>query len=852
MQNKTNTTLPQNPLALPHAAGTFYRALYRLQCHLVHNTTVKALILSAFLPFAACGPVNRFTQVKKVPREYSLNYCGEEIKAPKTDFNKEPWIVFSDRENNRTFLRAGGKVKAQDAGYLDPFLVIKKKGDFLRLVKYEPDILKNGKLEHRKAEYSGWVHKSKLLAVTQSQTDIASGKKNKMLVLFSGTTAILDPEKYFTSDSIKTFKDPELKTVAGNLSPYSIVYPLKISGDGKKTLVSGKPYLKAGQIKEDVLGWVDNSLIRDAGTGLHVNLAGLPEDSLYLIEKNGRTIPLTEEMSDHLAQLSGKYKTVQYAPVSSYSRKGEQSAFRTRILMPLLDRSDNYILNVDGEQITYKTYRALIRKMKKINISFVLEGKEETINRLPQIINALQNIQPLFAPDGDFSLSFNSVTAFGNPPDSVAYTNFNPDYFLLINYLSGKTNENTHPQPVPASQQWPALHKALELLDNQRDATNLIVLIGETGGATENIDTTILRRLAENNCRIAAFQIYAGKSDRYNNFILNAAQMISATSGDHLKTKRKILVTPGQIRKTNLFKESDSAKNTFHLDFPDNSIEPGLLSFPKKSEELPMEILSENMDTIISRIKQDNQAIIKQLDHAFNTSGKNRTRFDHLFASNFELETGQPPQKLLATFTQDPPGWYLPSGILLTDTPLNDTIDFHLMLSELEMNDLKEFIKTLSAVEVEIKDKSGEKKKKKREKICNCPEDDLFAQPENKRETWNPFIPPEYANTRKVRKNIFRRYTQSINDCKLCEEKGDRLKSMSLSEAQRRITGSPSYNRGLTSFYLSDIKDREKIPDEMLDRLVNYFKQKAGELEKAEPFESNGETYYWVKRELLP
>jgi hypothetical protein len=811
------------------------------------------LIPTAFLLLiTSCGPVNRFTRAKKVPREYSLNYCGGEIKAPKTDLNKEPWIVFSDRENNRTFSRAGGKVQAGNAAYLDPFLVIKQKGDFLCLVKYTPGILKNGKLEYRKAEYSGWMHKSRLLLNRQSVTDITSGKKNRMLLVFSDTTALHEPEKYFISDSVKLFRDPELKASAGKASPYSIVYPLKMSDDGKKTLVSKKTALDVDEAKAGVLGWVDNSLIKDIGTGLHVNLTGLPKDSLYFFEKNGQPVHLTEDMQEAFSHLSEQYKTIQYSPVSSYSVQGSRSAFRTRILMPLFDLSGNYIFNVNGEQIPYKSYRTITREMKKINISFVFEGREETVARFPQLINALQNMQDLFEPDGVFSLSFNSVMSFGAVPDSVVYTTFSPDYASLVNFLSSMTENNVRPQPLQERRQWPALHKALELQDSHRDAANLIILIGETGYATPGVDTAILRRLTENNCRIAAFQVYADKGDAYNNFVLDAAQMITASSGDRLQTKREMLVTPGQIRKENVFIESpDQAKNTFRLDFPDRSINQGILYFPPKSEEIPMEILAENLDTILSQIKQDSRDVIRQMEQSFNVSGKNHTCFDSLFVRNFELKTALPSKKLLASFNNEAPGWYLPSGTFIIDDWTNDTVDFHLMLSEQEMNELKEFIKSLSALEVDLKYRSG-KKEGKQKQVCNCPEDELFTRPENKRETWNPFIPPEYENTRKVRKNIYRQYTQSIQYCKLCREKNSQLQSMNLSEAQRRITGSPSSNRGLASFLLSDIKDREKLPDEMLDRLINYFKEKAGELEKAEAFQSNGETYYWVKRELLP
>ncbi|MFV0325263.1 MAG: type VI secretion system protein TssR domain-containing protein, partial [Bacteroides xylanisolvens] len=217
----------------------------------ITDRIILLTLLTTLLFVSSCGPVHRFTRVKKTPREYSLNYCGGDIKAPKTDLNKEPWIVYSDREKNQTYNNAGGKVKAKDVDYLDAFLVIgtKSKGEYLKLIKYTPDILKNGKLDYKKAEYYGWMHKSKLLLNQQSVTDINSGKKNKMLAVFADTLYINEPEKYFAADSLKLYKDLDQKSQAGTISPYSIIYQLKQSADGTTTLVAKKPYIKAETVK---------------------------------------------------------------------------------------------------------------------------------------------------------------------------------------------------------------------------------------------------------------------------------------------------------------------------------------------------------------------------------------------------------------------------------------------------------------------------------------------------------------------------------------------------------------------------------------------------------------------------
>lgn len=64
-----------------------------------------------------CAPVNRFTQLKKLPRDYSENYQIPGIKAPKSGEHKKPWIVWSDRVGNATCVNLGGRVKAADTPF---------------------------------------------------------------------------------------------------------------------------------------------------------------------------------------------------------------------------------------------------------------------------------------------------------------------------------------------------------------------------------------------------------------------------------------------------------------------------------------------------------------------------------------------------------------------------------------------------------------------------------------------------------------------------------------------------------------------------------------------------------------
>lgn len=840
------------------------------------NKSLAPIILSVLLISYSCGPVHRLTRTNKIPREYSLNYCGGDIKAPKTDLNKEPWIVYSDREKNESYNNAGGKVKAKDIDYLEPFLVIGKKNkyEYLKLIKYTPEILKNGKLDYKKAEYYGWIHKSKLLLNQQSVTDIASGKKNKSLTIFADTIPIENPEKFFAIDSIKLYKDTELKTQVGTLSPYSIIYQLKESEDGMAVLIAKKPYIKPEEVKNEVLGWIDKSLIKDIGTGLHVNLNTVPSYTTQFLIKRSKPINITEDISAMSAALSEQYQTIKYNPVSSYSIRDSQIAFKTRMALPIFDYSNNYIFNVDGNPISQRQFRTIARELKKINITFVFEGGEQTISQFPQIVNALQNLQALFEQTNEnYSYLFNCVMTFDETGKLLRPLNFGftSDYSQIVNFLSDKAESKVQLRAIKLPRgSWSALHKAVDACTPHKDATNLIVLIGDRM-STSGLDATLTNKLLQNNCRIIGFQVYAGDGDDYNNFVLDVEDMINSYADGMIKKKRDILVSPEQIKRMNHFKQAMTEQNGYRLDFPNNSITQGGLFFPQKSKLLPMEILTNNVDTIIRQIKEDNRTTSQYISKAFRTVGNNRTKFDSLFVQNYNIDTTRIPQKkLIRSFINETPGWYMPSKTIVLEDSTNKAVDYRLLLSEREMKELKEFVASLSDKEVDFIDEKEKKDEKAKRKPCNCPEDDLFIELDKKQASINDRDTATnsdsiqqveqkqrrksiyYANTKKIRKHLTKILLKSIKYCKLCKEKNSDLKYLTLAEAQYRITGSPVATELLQSIQIKDLKNKEKVTDEQLEKLILYYKKMKKELDKAEQFESNGEIYYWVDRRLLP
>lgn len=55
-------------------------------------------------------------------------------------------------------------------------------------------------------------------------------------------------------------------------------------------------------------------------------------------------------------------------------------------------------------------------------------------------------------------------------------------------------------------------------------------------------------------------------------------------------------------------------------------------------------------------------------------------------------------------------------------------------------------------------------------------------------------------------------------------------------------------------YRVKDLKDKDMITDVELDMLIEYFKEKKKMLDEAagKSFKSNGQTYYWIDRKMLP
>ncbi len=835
------------------------------------NKYTPFLVLS-FLLFGlfSCAPVHHFTFLKKTPRSYSMNYCGTDIKAPKTTYKREPWIVISTQNSIDSYQNPGGKVKFKKINFLEAFYVIKEKGDYLRLVKYDPSIINDNVFASRvkkpkKAQYYGWVHKSELLMTRQSVTDLATGYKNKAVVVIRDSVPVIQHELFIQDDSIWTFKDEDLTIRYKKVPFHEILYVLKKSTDGKSTFVANKTVLLPDSITSDVLGWVSSSLVKEIGQRLYVKNSPFLSDSSYypsLFTWKGvlDTALITEELHNGITDFSQRNIAFRYSPILSYTKQDSNDVcFKTGLPIQIIDNTESFVFNVNGNKIPYRRFKELECNLRKLNLLFVFEGKEQALKNYSGVLNILQNLQPSFEDKEDiFQYRFGAVTAY---PRKSTHVNGYPEieaigltdsYQEMIDFLSVRADSIQNYRPLPSRYTWSGVRKAMGMIEEQSrpDETNVMIIIGESG-YSEWVDSVLVRRIANANCRILGYQMHSETSNEGNNFVLQIDNLIEHCAKVTSITKREKIVYANQVKAFNRYREHE--KNVYSLDFPDRSMTQGWIVFPEKDYNMPLNLLGSSIGTMLMEVKYDNDLIINSLNSAFSTV-ENGYRYCPLWRNYNQIDSvWLSDSRFTKGFTTLLPAWYLPSQPIRVSHEEERALKYNLLVSEEELDEIKKFYRQLVRYEPDYKYKGYKKKKRK---ACNCPDDELVV------ETLEVEVDsvgiPEYLSTRKIRNHLTRIFLRELKACKVCKIKRNTMKGYTLSEAQQKIMGHPSKDVMMNTIVIRDLKRRKYLSDSELDELIQYYKGRKEKFERGlmnfsiPKFESNGQIYYWIDRELLP
>ncbi|WP_010664695.1 type VI secretion system protein TssR domain-containing protein [Marinilabilia salmonicolor] len=784
------------------------------------STFCYSFSLFAFLIImGACAPVNRITRINPYPREYSHNFYGSHQVESKSDKNNDPWIVYSANLSNQTVTRPRKLEKKEDISLLEPFYVIRQRGDFLKLIKYNPEIVRGRRPDRKKAEYMGWIHQSKMILSSSSFTNPHSGFKNKTITAITDTFSLSNASRLIQNDSVLLFANQNLKKPVGKIGFHEVVYVMQKSVDRKKVFITNKPEISVEEIDQITAGWTSVSLIQNLGERLFCRWSK-PDSANSMVE-----------------YYSG---ITTYSPV--YSRSGLEDSVRIKTgdFHPVIDRSENFILNVNGNPVYYPEYKELERKLHDINVIFVFEAAQNTMEQFPSLVNSVQNLQMLFANDTtEFNYRFGAVMAMkmGNDlmVDSYGLVD---DYAGIFNFVSGRLLQLSHYKPINSTNAWSGLRKAVKMAGQDPDATNVIVLIGENGQYYNQSYSSLIFQLGNNNCRLFCNQVYSGGANRYNNFSLQLTEIIEKYAHLVSDKKKDLIVDASQFCSENVFTESQ--KNYFRLDYPERSMTQGAIVFPEKEKMLSLEMFSSSLDSFITEVKADNQLLIDSYQNAFRDLGNSKNRCDEDFLRSFELTSPDLfKEELSQNFKQVTPFWVYPQE----KSFFKKEIDFSLLLNQQEFDDLQNFYDELTRFTVTSNSSAH--------RVSGA---EMFSLPADQGVGTNVTTPsPVYHSNVKVRGHLKELLTRRLLHGKIKSSLAPVVQNLSIGYALEMSTGMPVNWKFLNQFRIRDLMDKNTLSDKTLEEIIGYFEDQKDKYESAdfEGFNSLGQSYYWVTQNSL-
>lgn len=803
---------------------------------------IRIFVWGLFLNAIGCTPVNQLTRVTKTPKIYTQNFCCEP-KIKRYFSKRTPWIVYSQQDQNPTFHHPAGKVILKKATYMEAFLVIAKKGEYLQLIKYAPDIIEKNSLKNRKQiQYYGWIHQDKVVPSSHALTDIASGRTHKMITSIKNEKTLENTEKFFSQDSLILYKEPQLINPIHKIALHAPVYLYKKNNDRSKSLVFAKSLITPENASQIVSGWTSSSLIMPYGLSFYSNLSQMPIEKITLTDASKK-----DSLQDSSVAMASQETFVSLRPILSLEQKEKSVQLNTQLPVSVIDNDANYIYALSGNAITYKQFKEIQQQLKQINIIFAFENQPSVVALFEALVVSINQLKNQLPSQNQFQYRIGAVVGFAQQYNALLEIPLSDDLDATLKKLEQVADNKSKRTPSQAIS-WRATLRACQMLSKYKNENNLIVVVGENGNDKEHIDNHLIDNIVAAKARLLGYQLYSDAGNRYNNFILQIQDIIERSTQEITKKKKDILVHSQQLRPANRFIERN--QNVYSLDFPKQSMWQGWMLFPKKKEQIAQDVFITAVDSLITEIQLDSQNIIEQLQTSFSKSGMSRSSINPLWASLQHLSKDyMPPSSFAKPFSREPYTFF-PASVQI-EKQLWAKQKHFLLLSQEELLFIQDFLSDMTKEQVDYTYATKNSKKKEQTKKKSLLEDDGSSDFKNTHEQ-----APQYINTRKVRKSLQKSYYKWVKINKVAPHKKRQIQKMSLAKATQEAIWYPSNSLILQQYNVKDIRDKKKLSDKELDQLIEYFIRKKQDFEQNISPENqihvHGEIFYKIATETLP
>lgn len=574
------------------------------------------------------GQVGNYAKVKKTYRD-TYNFLEGESKG-KQYKDKSQYVVYSDRDNNSSYLDQLGLKTGEKQRFLTPYFVIDETSDFLELVKFDPSVIGKPKgifsffygkkynfKDVKKASYVGWIQKDKLLHFSHSKV---SSKNLKPIIYFLGIQnqeTLFNLKKYIKKDSVLTYNDPNLKIVSKQkFNTNQLVYLYKYNSNKTAALISNVKHLQTSDSLSRKVGWVPSQLIKNIGQRkvLKINedndvLFSASDTVEYSIKKrdiNNSVLFIPEDKLKKDRNILDTINAVSYVPLNVW------------------DHYNNKLINVNGGDVYLREVPTIKKENKIFNFHFVFDCSPELKEKMILQISSLQRIWLLLNDDEqfkDFKFTF-SASSYGcgrfySFPKSDSFASW-LDYLQKV-FLNNKSI-------VVEESNSEGIQKCFREIKNKENEisfnNNIIIVVGENKLNINTQNNSVFKDLAKISSRVLFFQLANTTAREHQDFVLHAKQILENISNEYNKHITNYIIDTKLVVKQNIFTELASEEDNIYLyDAPKNSLYTGGIVFPRVNKNLTSVSLDLALDSVIKKTIKNNDAIVGSLEKGVDKLG---------------------------------------------------------------------------------------------------------------------------------------------------------------------------------------------------------------------------------------
>jgi len=745
------------------------------------------------------------------------------------------WVVFSDREENKTYLDKNCTKPFSSINFMTPLIVADETDNEIRVVEYDPSnipFVENGKKLTFKApaEDKGWIKKSKLLLWQSTLMDDTTRYSIKAVAVKKIESSASGIKNVIKKGSILDVYDAPMQDKKyendKDSKLFEYLFVLKEDKESKMVLLSRKFRTNASNSKQDVLGWVPEKQIHkwDNALCLRINF-----DQSAIDERKERKIDIKffrkpEEAKSYKSGSNPESLPFFYNDPGKEEKdnpyyygfpiignnKSESVIFKTGYVTNTVDVNGNKIFSANTQARYNELYEDAKKAKESVNIVFVLDGSQKSFFKN---INAALNDNLLIGSNemtrNKYKLGaiiYNDSKA--EDEERIIKINLNANKDDFMNRLSkeaAKVPETSINRSSNASPLFEAIQKSCALFGNNK-STNIIILTGTTADVDKKLKNAALKELVAKQAKLYCYQLENKGGSLYDAF-LSECRFLLKESAFQLDTKYfEEKLSKNGLQNARL----DCKENECNLI---NCANSGAILFKDAGESFKPEEVKKKIERLI----KDSEEKLNELLAAYEKNTVSGSK--EMSAENIEQI------KQLAILLQE-------AGIP------KDDID---KLAEQENFQL--FIEAYTTIE---------HKSLSNQLMTRT----LFMQRKEFQRLTDAFDKIAEATTVSSQRDaIISAYKTIINSYK-GEIDQKILDNYSLDDFMKLVTSLPKTNNPLFDITLKEMRDNKKTKDEEIQKIRNAFnniKKGLDEVKKKDRYhyETDDETFYWVPENIF-